>query len=57
MIGILGPANGSGGEGWRGPRCSQCLDKLEAMVGGALSQRSPSPRVRVGLRICFQEKR
>lgn len=57
MIGILGPANGSGGEGWRGPRCSQCLDKLEAMVGGALSQRSPSPRVRVGLWICFQEKR
>ena len=57
MIGILGRANGSGREGWRGPRWSQCLDKLEAIVGGALSQRSPSLRVRVGPWICFQGKR
>lgn len=32
MIGILGRANGSGGVGWRGPRWSQCLDKLEELL-------------------------
>lgn len=57
MIGILGRANGSGRVGRRGPRWSQCLDKLEAIVGGALSQRSPSLPVRVGPWICFQGKR
>lgn len=56
MIGILGRANGSG-EGWGGgAKVEPMFGQVGSIVGGALSQRSPSLRVGVGLWICFQEK-